>query len=150
MKSWSEQAFQERIEARAQELGQPLSKLLEGAGLGHDTLKRNVGARRLDTLEKIATALNWDLADVMGFNTGIDRTLSAEAFAAAERVVSRLPPAEQNRENLIAAHADIYDLLVARRREGRLSDDLAVRQETILAYEEMLLKSWSGKAPTVP
>ena len=142
MEFWSEEAFQQRVVARCRELGITPSRLLAEAGLGHDTLKRNVGSRSLQTLEKIAVVLRWSLAEVMGFNDRIDRELSAEAFAAAERVLAGLPRAEQNRENLVAAHAWIYDLLVQRRREGRLTDDPTARREIVQAYEEMLVASW--------
>lgn len=144
---WSEEAFQARLEARARELGQPLNKLLANIGLGHDTLKRNVGARRLDTLDKIAGALGWSLAEVMGFNARIDVKLSGEAFAAAQRVISRLPKEAQSDETFVWAHACIYDLLSARRREGRLSDDPALRAEILRSYEEMLVASWEGRDP---
>jgi|HubBroStandDraft_3_1064219.scaffolds.fasta_scaffold00005_2 hypothetical protein len=119
--------------------------MLAEAGLGHDTLSRNVGSRSLQTLEKISVVLRWSLAEVMGFNHRIDLELSGEAFAAAERVLTHLPRAAQTRENLVWAHARIYDLLIQRRREVRLPDDPAARREIVQAYEEMLLASWEGK-----
>jgi hypothetical protein len=144
---WSEEAFQARLEARARELGQPLSKLLANIGLGHDTLKRNVGARRLDTLERIAGALGWSLAEVMGFNPRIDIKLSGEAFAAAQRMLARLPKEAQTDDNFVWAHACIYDLLSARLREGRLPDDPALRVEILQTIVETMVASWEGRDP---
>jgi hypothetical protein len=142
--AWSEDELKKRIEARAAELGVPLRKLLADAGIAHDTMdKAPASGRRVDTLERVAAALRWTLADVMGFNMlgRISRELSAKAFASAERIIAHLPSDAQTRENLIQIHADIYDALVARQRDGRPFDD-----ETLRAYEEIQIAAWEGKA----
>jgi hypothetical protein len=143
--AWSETALRARLKARAAELGKPLRALFIEAGIGHDTIdKVPASGRRIDTLEKLATAFEWSLAEVMGFNVlgRISLELSEKAFATAERVISRLRRDEQTREHLIAAHAYIYDALAARQREDRPIDDA-----TLLAYEEMLIRAWEGEGP---
>jgi hypothetical protein len=142
--AWSEDELRRRLEARAEELGAPLRKLLIDAGIGHDTIdKVPASGRRIDTLIKFASALRWTLADVMGHNMlgRISRELSAKAFASAERIVARLPGEAQTRENLVQLHADIYDALAARQRDGRPIDS-----ETLRAYEEALIAAWEGRA----
>jgi hypothetical protein len=148
--AWSEEEFRKRIEGRAEEFGAPLRKLLADAGIAHDTIdKVPTSGRRIDTLERIAAALRWTLPDVMGFNMlgRISRELSAKAFVSAERVLAHLSSDAQTRENLVQLHADIYDALAARHRAGRPFDD-----ETLRAWEEILIASWEGKAvpPQVP
>lgn len=141
--AWSEEAFRARLVARAAELGKSLRVLLGEAGIGHDTIdKLPASGRRIDTLEKVATAFGWSLAEVMGFNVlgRIDLELSQKAFAAAERVIERLPRGAHTREYLVAAHAYIYDALAVRQRDGRPIDDA-----TLTAYEEMLIRAWEGQ-----
>jgi hypothetical protein len=139
---WSEERFRARLEARAAELGRPLRKLLTEAGIAHDTIdKIPASGRRIDTLEKIAGALNWSLADVMGFGGlgPISLELSSAAFRAAGQVLSSLPREAQTEDNRIAAHAHIYDLLAARARTGQPADEA-----TIAAWIEMLIRAWEG------
>jgi hypothetical protein len=141
--AWSEEEFRRRADARAEELGVPLRKLLIDAGIGHDTLdKVPASGRRIDTLVKVAQALRWTLADVMGHNMlgRISRELSAKAFVSAERILARLSGDAQTRENLVQLHADIYDALAGRQRDGRPIDD-----ETLRAYEEALIAAWEGR-----
>jgi hypothetical protein len=145
--AWSEEALKARLVARAAELGKPLRVLLAESGIGHDTLdKLPASGRRIDTLERIATAFGWSLAEVMGFNVlgRIDLELSQRAFAAAERVIERLPRGTHIRERLVEAHAYIYDALAARQRDGRPIDDA-----TLTAYEEMLIRAWEGQGPAI-
>lgn len=142
MTAWSESAFRARLVARAAELGKPLRVLLAEGGIAHDTIdKIPSSGRRIDTLEKIAAALQWSLAEVMGFNVlgRISLELSQMAFAAAERVIARLPRALQQREKLIAAHAHIYDVLVDRQRDGQPIDEA-----TLSACEQMLIRAWEA------
>jgi hypothetical protein len=146
---WSEEQFKARITARAAELDQPLRKLLAKVGLGHDTIdKLPSSGRRIDTLERIAEALQWSLAEVMGFNVlgGISIELSERAFVAAERALELLPSAARTRGNLVAAHAHLYDRLAARQRDGR-----PITDEIVDAYVEMLAQAWEGKTtPPAP
>jgi hypothetical protein len=138
---WDENAFRERLEKRARELGRPLRELLATAGLGHDTLKRDVGARSLRTLAKIARALEWDLAEVMGYPTSINIALSTQAWAGARQVLAKLPYDTATETLRITAHAYIYNLLLARQREGRLPDDPA---DIVQSYVEGLAAAWAG------
>ena len=141
--AWSEAAFKERIAARAKQLGISLTQLLAKAGLAHDILdKKPASGRRVDTLEKLADACNWSLAEVMGLDVfgRISQELLKKAFTSAQRVLSRLPQGAQTEDHLIAAQAYIYDALDARRRDGRRIDDA-----TLEAYEEMLIRAWEGK-----
>jgi hypothetical protein len=140
--TWSETAFRARLKTRAAELGKPLRVLLAEAGIGHDTIdKVPASGRRIDTLEKIATAFQWSLAEVMGFNMlgRISVELLQTAFTSAERVVSRLPRAAQTRERLIEAQAHLYDVLAARQLDGHEIDE-----STLRALEEMLIRAWEG------
>ena len=144
--AWSEPIFRARITARAAELGISLRQALVDAGLGKDTIdKPPVTGRRIETLEKIAAALGWDLAEVMGYQSRISVELSAAAFASAERVLAHFPAAARTRDNLVQLHADLYDLAMARRREGRPLD-----ANVWTAYEEMLVRAWEGKAGSPP
>jgi len=145
MPVWSEKAFQQRVALRAQQLGQPLKVLLAQQGVGHDTVQRNVGSRSIKTLERIAAALKWDLAEVIGYPGLINRELSWLAASAAERILTRLPEDARTLDLRTQAHADIYDLLIARRREGRWPTDTAARAEILAAYEEMMVQAWYGR-----
>jgi DNA-binding Xre family transcriptional regulator len=66
---WSETDFRARCRQRAAELGKSHRKLMAEHGIGHDTLDKTPSAgRRIDTLEKIGIALDWSLAEVLGFD----------------------------------------------------------------------------------
>jgi hypothetical protein len=148
--AWSETAFRARLKERAIELGKPLRALLADAGIGHDTIdKEPASGRRVDTLEKIATAFQWTLAEVMGHDVLLGRIsleLSQMAFASAHRVIARLPVDAQTDERLIEAHAHIYDVLVARQREGEPND-----ATHLASIEQMLVRAWENAAspPTI-
>jgi hypothetical protein len=149
--AWSETAFRARLKARAAELGQPYRVLLAAAGIGHDTIdKEPASGRRIDTLEKIAVAFRWSLAEVMGINAlgRIDLQLLKEAFASAKRVLGHLPRSAQTDEHLVAAQAYIYDALAARQRDGREMDN-ATLKATLTAYEEILIRAWEGEGPPI-
>lgn len=138
MAEWSEEAFEARVRARARELGTPLAQCLEEAGLGHDTLLRNPKSRRLDTLLRLAGALRWSLAEIMGF-ADPDRNLSLELMshtvAIVDGVLKELPTdAPVNRARLFKL---VYDGLLRRQREGRAFDEEVIRD-----WQTLLVKSW--------
>jgi hypothetical protein len=138
----SEKAMLARCEARAAELGQPLRLLLKAVGLGHDTLSKDVQTRQVSTLERVAAALHWTLADVLGFPSGIDVAILARALDTAETVVAGLPRVLQTHERRVLAIAHFYDLIAARQREGE-----PVSNETIRNWSDSLALAWRQGKP---
>lgn len=119
MAGWSEEAFRARVRARAKELNRPLAQALERAELGHDTLLREPKGRRVDSLERLAVALDWELADIMGFRQQrTNHRLLRLAADAADEVLAKLPQHARTRDRLIKIQADIYDTLVLVTPEG--------------------------------
>lgn len=136
---------------RAAELGKTLRTLLAEAGLGHDTVdKIPAVGRRIDTLEKIAVAFNWSLAEVMGFSLlgRISRPLSKLAWGSARRVLSHLPRAAQTDDHLMDLHASVYDLLAERESAGLSMDPDVLTKDVLPSFEKALLHLWEQRGRT--
>jgi hypothetical protein len=57
---WSDEELKTRVAQRASEIGKTMRRTLDDAGLSHDTREKvPASGRRLDTLEKLAGALEW-------------------------------------------------------------------------------------------
>jgi hypothetical protein len=123
---WSEEEFQRRCQQRAAELGEPLRKLLDRVGLGHDTMDRP-SSRRLTTLRKIALALRWTLPELMGFSA-LGRVspdlLEIAHNTAQEALRAHLPPGDPgNSRRVIRATARVYNVLQAAQSDGTPIDE---------------------------
>ena len=153
MSAWSEEDFQQRCHRRAAELGQPLRKLLDREGLGHDTMDVQT-SRRVTTLEKIARALHWSLAEVMGFSVlgRISPDLLEIAFnTAQEALLTHLPPGDpSSSRRVIRTAARVYNVLHAAQSDGSPIDAamLAAIRRTIV--EVWGAEDAGGPAAVVP
>jgi hypothetical protein len=124
--TWSEDEFRRRCQQRAAELGKPLRKLLDQVGLGHDTMDRQPG-RRIVTLQKIAQALDWSLAEVMGFaepGRVSPDLLEIAHNTAQDALRAHLPPGNPgNARRIIRATARVYNVLQAAQSDGAPIDE---------------------------
>jgi hypothetical protein len=130
--AWSEEDFRKRVQARAVELGTSVRQILIAAGVALDLLdKRPVSGRRIDTLEKLARACNWSLAELMGHDVfdRISEDLLVEAFKIAREGLRYVADAE---DAMPTAVAQVYNVLADRRRDGQVIDD-TVRSTLVAA-----------------
>lgn len=142
MADWSDDAFRERVHQRARELDIPLAEVLRQAGLSQHFLQAAVHGRRIESLEKLARALGWSFAEIMGCQTRIDVRISALAFEGANLLLDRIPAWGRTEELLIDTHANLYDYLMHRQQEGRLPAEPAARTEIIADFVDALAGSW--------
>jgi hypothetical protein len=121
MPRWSEPAFRARVEQRAQQLGLSVAELLGRADVAVDLLRKTprTYGRSILTIEKIADACGWTLAQAIGADdpgkTGISGTDPVRirlAIIAADRTIGGNIASGPER---LAALADLagyaYDLL---------------------------------------
>ena len=141
---WSEDRIRERLRRRASERGISLTRLFQETGVGHNFMSYT-GSPRVDSLDKLAKALNWTLPELLGCRTAVDVEISTLAFRGADDMRERLPPWARTPDNYIQAHATIYDLLIARQNEGRLPTDTARRVEILRDYVELLARAWQDR-----
>jgi hypothetical protein len=140
---WSEEKFRERVAARAAELGYTTNALFEPLGLAESFRKTPVNGRRLDTLEKIAQACQWSLAELIIESTGftlfaVNYDLLLEAYLDAQNVVAELPAwAQTDPRVLVRAQAAIYQEFEDYRREGTELD-----AERRALCRRMLIRAW--------
>jgi hypothetical protein len=104
----SDEQIKARVAARCAALGKSLRGVLSEAGLSHETLEKPPTAgRRLDTLQKLAHALNWSLADLLGF-TRIEPALLHAALQIVRRALKHIP---EDDAAFSEAAARIYNIL---------------------------------------
>lgn len=122
--TWFEAAFRARITTRAEELQLSLRSVLLDAGLSPETLdKPPVGARRIETLERLAGALDWSLAEIMGLAPpSVDGETLELAFLAAERVTQLTRRPDLERRLFCQLAAGFYNTIATRRRDGQTVD----------------------------
>lgn len=119
---WSDKEFRERVSRRARALGKSKRQVCIEAGIALDTLEKiPTSGRRIDTLSKLAAALDWSLAEIMGHPAGerVTAELLGRAFAIAKRGLGR----NDDQGRLIGTTARVYNLLADRRRAGLPLDD---------------------------
>lgn len=133
MPTWSEEDFQRRVEARIAQLGVTETRLLRGKGFTGDEIRTVAKqGRRIDTIAKIATALQWTLGQAIGIHDPtlfldrereIDPTKLARSLSIAEDAVGDYTA--EDRLTLVADAASlVYSVLAEREAAGRpLSDD---------------------------
>lgn len=106
--SWSDAAFKERIEKRAEELGTTVREIMREAGLAEDTLNHEaVKGRRIDVIFKIAAAARMTPEEALG--------LPSSPSLATRRRLERLALVAD-----IAAH--LYVALSSRAARGEPED----------------------------
>jgi hypothetical protein len=140
--AWSDEEFRARVIARAAELGENLNMLLDRAGAREAFQKKPATGRRIDTLEKIAEACKWTLAEAMGFSGPTNCDWLERAYAGAERVIAALPAWARTRRLLIEAQAYLYDEMRDHLQNGDPVDDKYLR-----ACERTLIRAWAPKGP---
>jgi hypothetical protein len=124
MASWSDAEFCKRVVRRCDDLGKSQREVLRGAGLAHDYLTNPPAhGRRLDRIVKLAEALDWSLAEIMGLSLTVkgDVKLFTTALLTARKATVNVRPLKD--ETLARVQTTIYNMLVQRRAEGLAVDD---------------------------
>jgi hypothetical protein len=120
---WNEENFKERVTERARELNKSLRSVLISAGLAHETFQKvPVQGRRVDTLIKLAKALDWTLADIMGWEMigRVDVELLILSYKTAVRGMRYV--SNPTKEAELEVTARIYNVLADRQRAGETID----------------------------
>lgn len=129
-----------RIERRAKELGRSVRSILMEAQVARDLLYRDRGnSPRLDTLEKIAAAVGWNLAQVLGFddNMGqVPKDIVSAAYRTTLRALRAIPHTD---ETVIEVLHIALNTLLQYRFEGRVIDE-----NTMLLLEQTLAQVWGS------
>ena len=124
----------ERTKARSKELGRSVRSVLTNAGLALDFLhKLPVNGPRIDTLEKLATALDWTLGELMGF-AGLDEDIVIATFQVMDLGLVRIPDRQTIQAPVFCC---VYRVLAAKRREGETIDD-----RTLFDLARYVAESW--------
>lgn len=137
--AWSDREFCERVARRCAELGRSQRQVLKAAGVAHDYLQTTPAhGRRIDTLEKVAQAIDWTLADVLGLSVSarLDGEVSLYAYhdtQQAAQVVQRI-----DEEDFCQIHGAFYNLYVSRLPGGQAIDD-EYRTQLIQIFSEQLM-----------
>jgi hypothetical protein len=124
MATWSDEQFCKRVIERLRELGVSQRQVLKEAGLAHDYLQNPPAhGRRLDRIVKLATALNWSLAEIMGLglNTKVDVNLLTIAYNRTKQALGDAQ--DRDPKQFTNLQALIYNRLLARRADGLVVDD---------------------------
>jgi hypothetical protein len=132
---WDETAFQARIMERARSLGlNSPRELMRKAGISENTFDKTPGqqGRTYNTIEAIANAVGWTVAEAIG--QGWSEDLLERAVEVAFRAVGT-----RDREVLSAAILSAYDVLSTMAGEGRTID------ETVLSTLEASLRQRRGR-----
>ncbi len=140
---WSDNDFRNRVKARAAELNRSVRSLLLEAKVALDIFEKEPSSgRRIDTLEKIADACGWSLAQVMGFSVfdQIEVELLEIAFQVTHRGLRAMPDREAV---FVRALAHVYNTLSARKRDG-----LPIDETVLSTIEGMLSTGWASQKPT--
>jgi hypothetical protein len=137
---WSDEAFRTRVAERARTQGRSVRQVLADAGMSHDTLEKIPSSgRRLDTLDRLAEALDWSLEEIMGFD-GMSRHVAPDllliAYQMAVRVLRNISDEDPD---IVEVQAEIYDVLIDKRTAGvAITPDLL--EGIASAYESGLRK----------
>lgn len=120
---WDEGAFQARVRARLEELGKSKTGALRDIDAGEDLLRREPKqGRRVDSLYKIARALDWTLVELLAIKPAVEARCDTQILEFAVRVaMERIPRRLFGGDNPAAvaeAAALAYDYLVERAAEG--------------------------------
>jgi hypothetical protein len=145
MEEYAEQQFRSRVQKRAEELGLNLRSVYVESGMSRDLTRTPISHRTIETVERLARKLGWSLAEVLGFSNRIDVRISTLAYHGAGLMMARMPAWARNQTNWIDAHATLYDLLVARREEGRLPDDIDECAAIVAEYINILVRAWETR-----
>jgi hypothetical protein len=145
--SWSETALKTRLANRAAELGTTVAQLAQQAGLQRDAFRNDrlpKTGRRIDTLEALAVACQWSLAEVMGFEVlnRVQPHLLKDAFACAEQALEQVLSPQQQEAVIWTVCARIYDILAKGERDGSPVDDAGKR-----LIVQMIVAEWRERPP---
>ena len=134
---WSDDAFRARIARRASEIGKTLRQVLKEAGIAHDAIEKiPVSGRRVDTLERLAAALDWSLAQVMGYDPS--PWVTPELLKMATQVTRQaLRSHPHDDDTAIEITARVYNVLAARQRDG-----VPTTEETLQAIAAYISSEW--------
>ena len=145
--AWSEEALKRRLVARAAELGTTVAHLLQAAGLQRDAFRNDrvpKTGRRIDTLENLATACKWSLAEVMGFDVlnRVQPRLLEDAFGCAEQALEQVLAPEQQKAVIWTVTGRIYDVLAQAERDGNPVDETGKR-----LIVKVIVAEWRDRPP---
>lgn len=118
---WDEAAFQKRVRARLAVIGKSATGAMRDVGEAEwHILKSPKNGRRIDSFIKIARALDWTLAELLGVEPpgrADPRLLEYALTIAQERIPRRLFGAA-NRQAVAEAAATVYEFLAGRVARG--------------------------------
>lgn len=117
---WSEADFQKRIKKRLDEIGKSAAGALAEKGYSVDLIRQRAkDGRRMDTIVKIADALDWNLAEAIGVKPTerIDPKLLETALWAVDQVLPRRIEGDRNRA-LLRGAALFYMVLAQAQARG--------------------------------
>lgn len=137
--AWSDADFCERVVRRCEELGLSQRQVLKAAGVAHDYLQTTPAhGRRIDTVEKVATALDWSLADILGLsvNARIDGELLFYAYDDAQQAAQVVQ--QLDKEDFAQIQGTFYNLYVGRLVDGQTIDD-EFRKNLIKTFSEQVM-----------
>jgi hypothetical protein len=138
---WSEADFQKRIKQRLEEIGKSAAGALAEKGYSVDLIRQRAkDGRRMDTIVKIADALDWDLAEAIGVKPQgrIDPKLLEAALWAVEQVLPRRIKGDRTRA-LLRGTALFYTVLEAASARGEpiaSEKDILAHARTLAAVAE--------------
>jgi len=151
MDEYAESQFKARVARRAEQLNMNVRAVYSDSGLSRDLKRTSIGHRTIDQIERLARNLGWTFPQIMGFSNRIDVGISHLAYHGAGAMLKRMPPWSRTEDNWIDAHATLYDILVARRDEGRLPEDNAERARILSEYVDILVRACETRPePTRP
>ena len=143
---WSEENLKARVAARAVELKTSVPQLLINAGLDRTTLAgdRTTG-RRIDTLERIATACGWTLPELLGFSFKVEYDTLTTSARLAHLIMQGwgmkpVPITEEELQRHCELTADMYNEIL---RRPTLASDV-VEQQRLVDFAQSLGKRASS------
>lgn len=117
--AWTREEIRQRAEIRAAELGQSLPAVLREIGYANFFAPRLAGtSTQIDTLERIAAALDWSLCELLG--CGMDRGLVEISFKLAMKGLNGDPDRDTMLWDTIL---DVYSVLIQYQADGIPLDD---------------------------
>jgi hypothetical protein len=127
---WDDEGFRRRVTERAKQIGKSVRQVLSEAGMAHDTLKVPSGGRRIDTLDRLAAALDWTLPEIMGFTP--ERVTKDLLMRSAQIARRALRYVQYDDDVLYDVAAHVYNVLADRQRAGQPIDEQAT--SSLAAY----------------
>jgi lambda repressor-like predicted transcriptional regulator len=147
--AYSDDRFRARIVARCAEIGISQKEVSKRAGVSHDFLHIQPSyGRRIDSIERVAAAVGWDLATALELSDSVTEELVEKTFvvyrAATRDWSDPVPVAEEARLWTV-----IYRVLAARKKTGRPTDEAVLEAIAEIIAENHRMRRGSP-TPTTP